>query len=854
MKTIIKHLSLFLVLFLSLFILVSCGDTTTITQTEPPVTSTTNSTDKTTTKPTEVPTDAPTTVTINYGELVPSKEATCTEDGNIAYYYVSDTNKYYNSDFIEVESVVISKKAHTYKIQEVVEPTTSEDGSITYICEVCGDTDTKKILSLPSITLSDSSISWNEIENAVGYTIYTDGKKKDVGNVTTYLLKDLGSFGDTIYVLAYPAMDNEDYYFTEEYKNEYTFKETGENTQAMLNSDFSYSVQEYEVAASNSWSLYPYGNWSNCPYYVIEDNNNMCAKVPATAWYPSSVKLQKDLSNVLCKAGTYRLTFSIKLSVNAETKYATDDKGNRYGHINVGLWTGLETYLTLDDSRNNLSSANSMGWTTFTYDYTLDKDYGNFIHLCIIYWPEATIADNYVLIDNIEFHKLEDGKAVGDNLDTIAGGDFEKWSLTGETKTDSWIAGGTINIESSAAGSKVIEEEDGNMALYIYGVSPESVFNLSGNKTQLSVKGLYQISFKLKKGSQLTNPNFSFEMWAWDTSGVVYPLLDKISVDISEANSLEYTTYKVIFYLDGLSNCDSINVCFRINFDNEAGDENKYIIIDNVDIFKVNIGGIDEMNILMIGNSFMDDTIQYVYNIADSVKYDKDLNLYGLFIGGCTLDMHWTNFSNNYPIYDLRKWDSTNQKWVTVSNVSIEQALALHHDWDYISFQQSSLYSGQASSYSHLKELTDGVREIVKEDTKFVWLMTWAYSTAYGTESDMAVYDNDQMTMYNAICTQVKNIVAENNEYALVNFVPSGTSVQNLRTVFQEIQINRDSKHLSFGLGRFASSLTFASVVLDINIDDVTYAPSSLSSSDVEKVKSAVSSAISSPFTVTTIE
>jgi len=68
-------------------------------------------------------------------------------------------------------------------------------------------------------------------------------------------------------------------------------------------------------------------------------------------------------------------------------------------------------------------------------------------------------------------------------------------------------------------------------------------------------------------------------------------------------------------------------------------------------------------------------------------------------------------------VYDLRKWDYVNKKWETVKSVSIQQALNLHDKWDYISFQQASKDSGNASTFTHLKDLTDGIRSIVGNET-----------------------------------------------------------------------------------------------------------------------------------------
>ena len=59
------------------------------------------------------------------------------------------------------------------------------------------------------------------------------------------------------------------------------------------------------------------------------------------------------------------------------------------------------------------------------------------------------------------------------------------------------------------------------------------------------------------------------------------------------------------------------------------------------------------LKILTIGNSFSDDTMQYVYQIAKDVGY-KEVKLGNLFIGGCSLDKHATNAKENKASYEYR--------------------------------------------------------------------------------------------------------------------------------------------------------------------------------------------------------
>ena len=75
--------------------------------------------------------------------LVPEKKATCTEDGNKAYYTCSDCDTLFEdaegTKEIKLEDTVIKAEGHKLTHHEAVEATTEKEGNIEYwTCEVCG--------------------------------------------------------------------------------------------------------------------------------------------------------------------------------------------------------------------------------------------------------------------------------------------------------------------------------------------------------------------------------------------------------------------------------------------------------------------------------------------------------------------------------------------------------------------------------------------------------------------------------------------------------------------------------------------------------------------------------------------
>ena len=75
-------------------------------------------------------------------EAIPSKPATCTEDGNIAYWHCAACGKYFSNaqctEEIDLKDTIL-KAGHTVVKTEAKEPTATEDGNIEYWqCSVCG--------------------------------------------------------------------------------------------------------------------------------------------------------------------------------------------------------------------------------------------------------------------------------------------------------------------------------------------------------------------------------------------------------------------------------------------------------------------------------------------------------------------------------------------------------------------------------------------------------------------------------------------------------------------------------------------------------------------------------------------
>src|SRR5699024_3687276 len=126
-------------------------------------------------------------------------------------------------------------------------------------------------------------------------------------------------------------------------------------------------------------------------------------------------------------------------------------------------------------------------------------------------------------------------------------------------------------------------------------------------------------------------------------------------------------------------------------------------------------------------------------------------------------------------------------------------------DWDYVSLQQASHFSGIPSTYNpYLTNLEEYVKTRVPE-TEILIHQTWAYengSDHYG----FTRFDGDPDVMFNQVSEAYK-IAA--NTLGDVKVIPSGLAMQNARSheLFDPSQggksLFRDGYHANYTHGRY---------------------------------------------------
>lgn len=225
------------------------------------------------------------------------------------------------------------------------------------------------------------------------------------------------------------------------------------------------------------------------------------------------------------------------------------------------------------------------------------------------------------------------------------------------------------------------------------------------------------------------------------------------------------------------------------------------------------------MKILSIGNSFSEDAQRYLHQIAKSAG--EDIYCANLYIGGCSLERHYNNIQNDAADYDYQiNGEHTDIK------ISIKDAL-LKEDWDYVTVQQVSSFSGIIDSYyPYIKRVMDYVKELCPK-AEILLHETWSYE--FGSDhGDFKYYDHDSNKMFKMIVETNKEVAKRENISVII---PDGEIIDTLRKTkvfdYQNggASLCRDTFHMDFVFGRYALSLTWYKILTGKKAKDTTYEP-----------------------------
>lgn len=265
----------------------------------------------------------------------------------------------------------------------------------------------------------------------------------------------------------------------------------------------------------------------------------------------------------------------------------------------------------------------------------------------------------------------------------------------------------------------------------------------------------------------------------------------------------------------------------------------------------LDINGDGFIKILAIGNSFSRNAFSCLHQIM-TAHGEKNIIMGNLHTDSGSLERAALCAKGEKTYQIFYKWDTTSKSY-QFPNYSLEDAIQ-EEDWDIISMQQVSGFSGQPDSYHpYLEELVQFVENTrTVKDGLTVWHMTWAYQQN-ATHSKFPLYNSDQMTMYRAICDTTKSEILTNSAFDLV--VPSGTAIQNMRTSSIGDTLTADGYHLNSKACVIAGYAYYVALKGE-PVESIHYHPASYEFSPeyLEAMKTSVNAILESPFAVTPIE
>lgn len=232
----------------------------------------------------------------------------------------------------------------------------------------------------------------------------------------------------------------------------------------------------------------------------------------------------------------------------------------------------------------------------------------------------------------------------------------------------------------------------------------------------------------------------------------------------------------------------------------------------------------DTLKILNIGNSFSDDSMEYVYEIATDENVGvENVEIGKLYIASSQLSQHLANAQGDTAAYTYKH--TTDGTWTEQASYKISTAIQ-STDWDYITFLQLSTESDDAATYDDLQALIEIVQPLAPR-AKLVWNMTWTLRSDYVASLS---HSADQATMYANIVNAVQTKVETNENIDVI--MPVGTAIQNAKTSYlEESRISRDARHLTnsygsnCGLGSYIAGLTVVESLTGISTQDVSFVP-----------------------------
>ena len=252
------------------------------------------------------------------------------------------------------------------------------------------------------------------------------------------------------------------------------------------------------------------------------------------------------------------------------------------------------------------------------------------------------------------------------------------------------------------------------------------------------------------------------------------------------------------------------------------------------------------LKILFVGNSFAVDTMEHAANIALDLGVES-LKFGTLYIGGCSIEMHYENAVGDLPAYAY--YTNLGEGWEKTEEYKISDAVK-SEDWDWIAIQHGSKEGRRYTSiecYEKLGPLVDYLKALAPAHTRIAFNLTWLGEHTR-QHHEIISYRGDMVTMRRRLEEVTREVMEQNPKIDLL--VPTGTAVENARTSHIGL-LTRDCFHLSMDKGRFIAGLAFISTVTGLDAAAIDWAPEGVDDYTVQVAIEAVKNAQNAPLCVT---
>ena len=252
------------------------------------------------------------------------------------------------------------------------------------------------------------------------------------------------------------------------------------------------------------------------------------------------------------------------------------------------------------------------------------------------------------------------------------------------------------------------------------------------------------------------------------------------------------------------------------------------------------------LKVLCVGNSFARNATKVLYQIAQAHGVEE-IVLGILYIGGCSVETHWLNAQSGETAYQYYK--NTIGAWELTERTTMLYGLK-DEDWDVITITQGQGLYGVPQSYDGcLEELIGYLNEHkTNPNAQVAFHMTWAFPKD-STIERFNYYANDQDVMFKCLADTARERIlpTEGIDFLL----PSGSAIQNARTVMGDVFSAADRFHLG-ALGEYVAGYSWFVYLTGQPIEKLCYIDDAVGTSATaqQTILDAVNAAFYDPFTV----